>query len=190
MFDAAVQHVRALQAADKRVVVGAWSEGSRERLCHVLDDHGLTQTKTRQPPRATRSPCPRRRFRVAVWGLEAGFEAGDLAVLSEQDILGDRLVRPKRKSKRPQDFLTEVAAPDARRPRRACRSRHRPLRRPADDRGGGRAARLPGAALCRRRPPVPAGREHRASVALRLGGHRGRSSTGSAAAPGRRARRA
>jgi transcription-repair coupling factor (superfamily II helicase) len=47
---------------------------------------------------------------VAVWGLEAGFEAGSLAVLSEQDILGDRLVRPKRKSKRPQDFLTEVAA--------------------------------------------------------------------------------
>jgi transcription-repair coupling factor (superfamily II helicase) len=53
---------------------------------------------------------PRNETPVGVWPLESGFEAGDLAVISEQDILGDRLVRQKRKSKRPQDFLTEVAA--------------------------------------------------------------------------------
>ena len=51
---------------------------------------------------------PRSRSPSGDW--RPGFEAGDLAVISEQDILGDRLVRPKRKSKRPQDFLTEVAA--------------------------------------------------------------------------------
>jgi transcription-repair coupling factor (superfamily II helicase) len=109
VFDAVVAHVRALRADKKRVMVGAWSDGSRERLCHVLHDHGLTQAK------------PVGRFSdalglgkdtvgVAVWGLDSGFEAGDLAVLSEQDILGDRLVRPKRSAKRPQDFLAEVAA--------------------------------------------------------------------------------
>jgi transcription-repair coupling factor (superfamily II helicase) len=109
VFDAAVTHVRALQAADKRVLVGVWSEGSRERLCHVLSDHGLTQTKPVNRL-VDALALPKSEIPVAVWGLEAGFEAGDLAVLSEQDILGDRLVRPKRKSKRPQDFLTEVAA--------------------------------------------------------------------------------
>jgi transcription-repair coupling factor (superfamily II helicase) len=109
VFDAAVQHVRALQAADKRVLVGVWTEGSRERLCHVLNDHGLTQTKSVNRL-GDALALPKTEIPVAVWGLEAGFEAGDLAVLSEQDILGDRLVRPKRKSKRPQDFLTEVAA--------------------------------------------------------------------------------
>jgi transcription-repair coupling factor (superfamily II helicase) len=109
VFDAAVKHVRALQGAGKRVLVGVWSEGSRERLCHVLGDHGLTQTKTVNRF-ADALALPKSEVPVAVWGLEAGFEAGDLAVLSEQDILGDRLVRPKRKSKRPQDFLTEVAA--------------------------------------------------------------------------------
>ena len=41
-------------------------------------------------------------------------------------------------------------------------------------RGGRRAARLPRDPLRRRRQAVPAGREHRAAVALRLGGHRGR----------------
>ena len=60
-------------------------------------------SRRRWPIRATR--C-----RSAVWRLESGFEVGDLAVISEQDILGDRLVRQKRKAKRPQDFLTEVAA--------------------------------------------------------------------------------
>jgi transcription-repair coupling factor (superfamily II helicase) len=109
VFDAVIQHVRNLQAAGRRVLVGAWSDGSRERLCHVLHDHGLAQTKPvarlADALAASKTDVP-----VAIWGLEAGFEAGDLAVLSEQDILGDRLVRPKRKAKRPQDFLAEVAA--------------------------------------------------------------------------------
>ncbi|HEX2727102.1 MAG TPA: transcription-repair coupling factor, partial [Beijerinckiaceae bacterium] len=109
VFDAVVQHVRALQASGKRVIVGAWSDGSRDRLCHVLGDHGLMQAKPVNRY-ADALVLPKADVPVAVWGLEAGFEAGDLAVLSEQDILGDRLVRPKRKSKRPQDFLTEVAA--------------------------------------------------------------------------------
>jgi transcription-repair coupling factor (superfamily II helicase) len=109
VFDAAVTHVRALQADGRRVVLAAWSEGSRERLCHVLDDHGLKQTKP-VGRLAETGTLGKTEVAVAVWGLEAGFEAGDLAVLSEQDILGDRLVRPKRRAKRPQDFLTEVAA--------------------------------------------------------------------------------
>ncbi|HEX2137315.1 MAG TPA: CarD family transcriptional regulator, partial [Microvirga sp.] len=109
VFEAAVAHVRALQGQGRRVVLGAWSEGSRERLCHVLADHDLRQTKP-VARLADALALPQTEVAVAVWGLEAGFEAGDLAVVSEQDILGDRLVRPKRKSKRPQDFLTEVAA--------------------------------------------------------------------------------
>ncbi|WP_046865221.1 transcription-repair coupling factor [Microvirga massiliensis] len=109
VFEAAIGHVRDLQAAGRRVILTAWSEGSRERLCHVLNDYDLRQTK----PVARLSDAmalPRQEVPVAVWALESGFEAGDLAVVGEQDILGDRLVRPKRKSKRPQDFLTEVAA--------------------------------------------------------------------------------
>ena len=109
VFDAVIQHVRELQAAGRRVLVGAWSDGSRERLCHVLHDHGLAQTRP-VGRLADALAAPKTEVPVAIWGLEAGFEAGDLAILSEQDILGDRLVRPKRKTKRPQDFLAEVAA--------------------------------------------------------------------------------
>src|SRR4051794_247496 len=109
VFEAAVAHVRKLQGAGRGVLLTAWSEGSRERLGHVLADHGLTQTKP-VSRLVDALALPTAEVPIAVWGLETGFEAGDLAVINEQDILGDRLVRQKRKSKRPQDFLTEVAA--------------------------------------------------------------------------------
>src|SRR3954469_13309411 len=109
VFDAAVTHVRALQGQGRRVMLASWSEGSRERLCHVLNDHGLTQTKP-VGRLADALSAPKDAVPVAVWGLESGFEAGDLAVVSEQDILGDRLVGPERRSRRAHDFLAEAAA--------------------------------------------------------------------------------
>ena len=52
---------------------------------------------------------------LAVLGVEQGFETGDLAVIGEQDILGDRLVRRRRKSTSAREnLLGEVAR--ARRP--------------------------------------------------------------------------
>ena len=41
VFDAVSKHVQALQAAGKRVVIALWSEGARERMKHVLAEHGL-----------------------------------------------------------------------------------------------------------------------------------------------------
>ena len=43
-------------------------------------------------------------------GLEQGFETPELAVIGEQDILGDRLVRPRRKARRAADVLTEATS--------------------------------------------------------------------------------
>jgi transcription-repair coupling factor (superfamily II helicase) len=109
VFDAAVAHIQALQKDGKRVIVSAWSEGSRERFAHVLGDHGL---KGAIPVQALAHAMvhPRNVATLAVWGMETGFETDDLAVLAEQDVLGDRLVRRGRKSKRPQDFIAEVGS--------------------------------------------------------------------------------
>ena len=41
VFDAVSKHVQSLQAAGKRVVIALWSEGARERMKHVLAEHGL-----------------------------------------------------------------------------------------------------------------------------------------------------
>ena len=52
------------------------------------------------------SPPPRRWW---CWRSKAGFETKDLLVLSEQDILGERILRPQRK-KKASDALTEAAS--------------------------------------------------------------------------------
>ena len=108
VFDAVVTHVKALQDKGKRVIIAAWSEGARERLGHVLSDHKLKD----QSPAATLTEAmgmPAKRIALAIWGLETGFETDTLAVIGEQDILGDRLVRRARRVKRAQDFISEVA---------------------------------------------------------------------------------
>ncbi len=109
VFEAAVAHVRALEADGKRVILAAWSEGSRERLAHVLEDHGLKSVQMTGSLRAAFDLKPGT-VALAVWGFESGFEAGRLAVIGEQDILGDRLVRPRRKTRRPQDFIAELSS--------------------------------------------------------------------------------
>ncbi|MBX9874640.1 MAG: transcription-repair coupling factor, partial [Beijerinckiaceae bacterium] len=109
VFDAAVAHVKALEKDGRRVILSAWSEGSRERLAHVLADHGLKTVQMTGSLRAAFDLKPGTTA-LAVWGFETGFEAGKLAVIGEQDILGDRLVRPRKKTRRPQDFIAELSS--------------------------------------------------------------------------------
>jgi transcription-repair coupling factor (superfamily II helicase) len=109
LFDTVVAHARALEAANKRVIFAFWSEGSRERMQHVLFDHGLADLR----PVASfheMQTLTKGAFGLAVLGLETGFESADAAVISEQDILGDRLARPRRRQRRADDFITELTS--------------------------------------------------------------------------------
>ena len=109
LFDAVVAHARALEAANKRVVFAFWSEGSRERMQHVLLDHGLADLRPVANFDET-SALSKGAYGLAVLGLETGFESGDAAIISEQDILGDRLARPRRRQRRADDFITELTS--------------------------------------------------------------------------------
>ncbi len=109
VFEAVTAHVLALQAAHKRVVVALWSEGARERMSHVLADHGLANLSSVASWREAQA-LPRPQVALAVLGLESGFESADAAVIGEQDILGDRLVRPRRGARRPENFIAEVTS--------------------------------------------------------------------------------
>jgi transcription-repair coupling factor (superfamily II helicase) len=109
VFDAVSKHVQAMQVAGKRVVIALWSEGARERMKHVLTEHGLHNLSPAGSwPEALALPKPQ--VALAVLGLEGGFETEDVAVVSEQDILGDRLVRPRRAAKRSDNFIAEVTS--------------------------------------------------------------------------------
>ncbi|KAA5600384.1 transcription-repair coupling factor [Blastochloris sulfoviridis] len=109
LFDAVNAHIRSLQEGGKTVVVATWTEGSRERLGHVLKDHGLERVET-VGSWAKALALDARTTGLAILGLEAGFESESVAVLAEQDILGERLVRPRRSAKRAQNFIAEVTS--------------------------------------------------------------------------------
>ena len=109
VFEAAVAHLRALRAAGKTVVVAGWTDGSRERLSHVLAEHGL------KPFELVSSYAQVKSARAGAWplavvALEHGFEAENVAVLGEQDILGDRLVRQGKRKRRAENVLAEASA--------------------------------------------------------------------------------
>ncbi len=109
LFEAVAAHVRRLASDGRRVVVACWSEGSRERMGDMLTDHGLSGlVEVTDWPSAQALPAGQ--SALAVFGIERGFEAPSFAVVGEQDVLGDRFVRPKRKSRRAADFLTELTS--------------------------------------------------------------------------------
>ena len=112
VYDAVIQHIRALQQDGKRVLVACWSAGSAERMAGVLADHKLAPIETAGDWPAVQAMAPGVTA-LCELPLETGFETPDLAVISEQDILGDRLVRPRRASKKAQDMLTEISSLDA-----------------------------------------------------------------------------
>jgi transcription-repair coupling factor (superfamily II helicase) len=108
LFQATADHAAALSAAGKRVLFASWSEGSSERLGLMLADHGLKRVPFASDWQQAKAADPKTPQRV-VLPLEAGFETDKLAVISETDILGDRLARP-RKKRRAANFLAEASA--------------------------------------------------------------------------------
>ncbi|MDB5438081.1 MAG: mfd, partial [Caulobacteraceae bacterium] len=108
LFEAAAEHADRLSAAGKRVLFASWSAGSSERLGTMLGDHGLKRINFSPYWQAAKAADPKTPQRV-VLPIEAGFESENLAVISETDILGDRLSRP-RKKRRASNFLAEASA--------------------------------------------------------------------------------
>jgi len=108
LFEATADHAKALAAKGKRVLFASWSEGSSERLGTMLADHGLTNIAFASYWQAAKAADPKKPQRV-VLPLDTGFETDNLAVISETDILGDRLARPRRK-RRAANFLAEASA--------------------------------------------------------------------------------
>ena len=109
LFGAVAGHIRGLIGQKKRVIVAAWTPGARERLENLLGDHGVkdvAKVANFSEALAARGDATA----LAVLGLERGFETADLAIIGEQDILGDRLVRPRRKSRKATDVITEATS--------------------------------------------------------------------------------
>ncbi len=109
LFDAVLEHIGALRRDGRRVLIAGYTAGARERLRTVLREHGLGEVETVSSLDALLEQDPKTTS-AAVLPIETGFVAPDLAVISEQDLFGDRLVRQSRRRRRSEQFISEVSA--------------------------------------------------------------------------------
>ena len=108
LFGAVRAYCADAHSAGRRVVIGCVSQGSRDRLAGLLDQHDFGDLALVDDwPGA--NGLRRETVALAVLGLSHGFTTGDLAVISEQDILGDRLVRRRKRARHAEAFLSEVS---------------------------------------------------------------------------------
>ena len=105
LFSALADHLNA-RRADGQVVVASYSDGARERLKGLLEDEELHGAQLIRDVRDV--PEGRGGLFLVVWALEHGFEGKGLTVVSEQDVLGDRLIRGPKKRRKAENFLTEA----------------------------------------------------------------------------------
>ena len=91
----------------RRIVVAAWTRGSRERLTSLLREHGFKDAAQESDWAAVRRK-PAGSVSVVVLGVERGFVAERMALVGEQDLLGERISRPPRRRKRADQFIAEA----------------------------------------------------------------------------------
>ncbi|WP_299627421.1 transcription-repair coupling factor [uncultured Tateyamaria sp.] len=103
LFGALASHIKAKLDVGP-VVVASYSDGARERLTGLIEDEGLAEVI----PITDATRIGKRGLHLTVWALEHGFEAPGLTVISEQDVLGDRLIRAPKRKRRAENFLTET----------------------------------------------------------------------------------
>ncbi|HVY50029.1 MAG TPA: CarD family transcriptional regulator, partial [Devosia sp.] len=108
LFEAVVRHLRSAGQRQRHTVIACWTDGSRDRMAQLLADHGLRHPRLAENWQDAVTTAPATTA-LLVLPLESGFETDELVVLSEQDILGERLLRPQRR-KRAADALTEAAS--------------------------------------------------------------------------------
>lgn len=94
---------------EKKTLICCYSEGARSRLIELFAKHGFEDLvgleEWSQVKKLSRS-----KIGVLILPLEHGFETENYLFLSEQDIFGDRLMRPVRKKKDSENFISEASS--------------------------------------------------------------------------------
>jgi transcription-repair coupling factor (superfamily II helicase) len=91
----------------RRIVIAAWTRGSRERIANLLREHHFKDTAQEESWAAIRRK-PAGSVSLVTLGVERGFVAERLALVGEQDLLGERISRPPRRRKRADQFIAEA----------------------------------------------------------------------------------
>jgi transcription-repair coupling factor (superfamily II helicase) len=108
IYDAVVAHAAGLAHGGKGLILACYSRGSRDRLMGLLGDHGMTGLVPVESWQEAMGAASGQNALI-ILALDHGFTTPSVALLTEQDMLGDRLVRRARRKKSADAFLSELA---------------------------------------------------------------------------------
>ncbi|MGZ3250307.1 MAG: transcription-repair coupling factor [Croceibacterium sp.] len=108
VYEAAAAHLRIVAKDGRKPLFAAYSTGSRSRIVSILEEAGakarLADSWQEALGLAAKGPV------ALVLPLDTGFSNDQIDLFTEQDLLGDRLVRRRKKRKDSDAFLAELAA--------------------------------------------------------------------------------
>jgi transcription-repair coupling factor (superfamily II helicase) len=108
IYEAAAAHLKEAAKAGRKPLFAAYSTGSRSRIVSILEEAGtklkLADSWQEALGLAAKGPV------AMVLPLDTGFASEELDLFTEQDLLGDRLVRRRKKRKDSDAFLAELSA--------------------------------------------------------------------------------
>ena len=109
VYPVLADHLKAIAKAGKRPLIAAYSKGSRSRIVSILDEAGIA-VQTAESWQEALGQSSKGKPAAMIVPLEASFANDEMELLTEQDILGDRLVRRKKKRRDADAFLAELQA--------------------------------------------------------------------------------
>ena len=108
VFDAVVGAIGREGERGRRVAIAGYSSGSAERLTALLTQHGLADA-VRVESWVDFLTLPDKSVGVLVLGLEHGFTLPGVTLMTEQDILGERMVQSRPRRRQAEAFIADAS---------------------------------------------------------------------------------
>ncbi len=110
IYEAVAGHLDGLMRKGIKPIIASYSAGARDRLKGLLADHKAPPLLYADGWQSAQGLAGTNAVAMVVLPIDHGFATADVAVISEQDMLGDRLVRRQKRRKSADAFLAELAA--------------------------------------------------------------------------------
>lgn len=110
VYEAAARYLNGQAVQGRKTLIACYSVGSRSRIAAILGEAVRPEPQIADTWQEALGLAAKNVPVALVLPLETGFASADVEVVTEQDILGDRLVRRKKRKKSADAFLAELAA--------------------------------------------------------------------------------
>ena len=110
VYEAAAKHLQSVAKSGRKALIAAYSIGSRARLAAIIGEAGKQEPALADSWQEALGLAAKGRPVALVLPLETGFANAEIDLVTEQDVLGDRLVRRKKRRKDADAFLAELSA--------------------------------------------------------------------------------